>query len=190
MSIKIYPLSIASLALATLIACGGSSSGGRGSTPTPPPSGGGGNGGAANPPVIVNVTGGQTASGVNVDVPAPAATPAPNATLLGATTVPAGGGSVDISLSNTGTTIKRGTSYVVALIGDGLSASMTVTLSGPADINIDAASLKGFTATNGKPGVSFQVAVGSNAVLGARSILLKNTQSDITSFTSGLEVVQ
>lgn len=189
MNMKIHRLNIALLGLATLVACGGTSSGGRGST-TPPPSGGGGNGGAANPPVIVNVAAGQTASGVNVDVPAPAGSPAPNATLLGATAAPPGGGSVSISLSNTGSTVKRGTSYVVALIGDGLSANMTITLSGPADVNIDATSVKGFTATNGKPGISFQIAVGANAVLGARSILLKNTQSDITSFTGGLEVVQ
>lgn len=189
MSMKTYQLSIALLALAALAACGGNSSGGRGSTP-PPSGGGGGNGGAANPPVIVNVAAGQTASGVNVDVPAPAAAPAPNATLLGTAVVPPGGGSVNISLSNTGSTVRRGNSYVVALIGDGLSANMTVALSGPADINIDTASLKGFTATNGKPGLSFQVAVGSNAVLGARTILLKNTQNDITSFTGGLEVVQ
>lgn len=186
-----YRFSIALLALAFLSACGGggSNSGGRGSVP-PPSGGGSGNGGAANPPVVVSVGAGQSATGVNVDVPSAAATPAPNATLLGATAVPAGGGSVDISLSNTGTTVKRGTSYVVALIGDGLSANMTIAFSGPADITIDTATVKGFTASNGKPGLSFQAAIASNAVLGARSILLKNTQSDITSFTGGLEVVQ
>lgn len=187
-------LSIALLALAVLAGCGGgssSNSGGRGSVPPP----GSGNGGAANPPVVVNVSAGQAAAGVDVDVPAPAASPAPNATLLGATAIPAGGGSVSIDLSNTGVSVRRGTSYAIALIGDGLSKNnvvsiSSITISGPSDITVDSSSIKGFTTDNGKQGLSFRATIGSNAVLGARTVLLKNPQSDITSFTGGLEVVQ
>jgi len=188
----VHRLACVILTLAVLTGCGGgdSSSNGDG-RPVPPPSPGtGGTGGAANPPVVVNATAGQSAAGVDINVPAAASSPAPNATLLGATVVPPGGGSVSISLSNTGATVRRGSSYVIALIGDGLTTDMSIAISGPADIVIDATSVKGFTATNGKPGLSFEAAISSSAVPGARTILLKNAQSDITSFTGGLEVVR
>lgn len=182
---------LAFFALLMLAACGGGGSSSS-STTTPPPSGGAGGGGsgtgAANPPVVVNVNAGQTAAGVDISAPAPASSPAPNATLLGAAVAPPGGGNVSISLDNTGTIIHRGNSVIIALIGDGLSGNMTVSISGPPDITVDTSTIKGFTSTSQKPGISFQAAVSSNAGLGARTILLKNAQDDITSFTGGLEV--
>jgi len=110
--------------------------------------------------------------------------------MLGATVVPAGGGSVSINLSNTGDVVHRGDSVVIALLGDGLSGNMTVSISGPPDITVDTTTIKGFTSSNNKPGISFQASVAPDAALGARTVLLKNAQSDITTFTGGLEVVQ
>lgn len=202
----VYRAGLVILALGLLISCGGGSS-----SSSPPANGGGssgsggngggsggggGNGGgggsgtgAVGPPVVINVSSGMTASGVDVQVPTPASSPAPNATLLGAATVPSTGGSVNISLTNGLANVHQGSLIIVAVAGDGISSNMTVTVSGPRDISVDTTSFKIITLKNGQNGMTFQATVLPSAALGARTVLLENTQQDMTAFAGGLQVV-
>src|SRR5207245_2896011 len=109
--------------LLLLTGCSGTSNGG---TTTGGGGGGGGGGGAVGQAIIVNVSGGQTTSGVDIVVASPASSPTPNAENLG----------TGNSASNTGATIPQGTTATVLLFGPGLNGSMQVTSSGPADIAI------------------------------------------------------
>jgi len=163
---------------AVLAGCGGSGgvSPSKGQTPS-------GGGAPVGPPVLVSLSSGLPVSGVNIAVPTPAASPAPNAQLLGVGPVTGG----TISAFNTGAQIQRNTTMQVILFGPGLSGSMQVSINGPADIAIS--NVQSITATDGTPGVSFVAAVSGTAALGARSVVLQNTQNDITTFTGGLEVV-
>jgi hypothetical protein len=159
--------------LSLLIGCSGS---GNGGTITGGGGGGGGGGGAVNQPVIIDVSAGQTTSGVDIVVASPASSPTPNAENLG----------TGNSASNTGATISQGTTATVLLFGPGLNGSMQVTISGPGDI--DVTNIQSITSTDNTPGISFTATVASNAALGARTVLLRDAKDDITSFTGGLEV--
>jgi len=148
-------------------------------TPTPTP-------GAPTPvnaPVLVNVPAGQSVAGIDINVSSQASSPVPNAEVLGVTAIGAGG-----SASNVGATISRGATMRVLLFGQGLSGSMTVTIDGPQDISIS--NIRSITSTKNTPGISFDVSVNSSAALGARTIFLRTSNDDITTFTGGLEVVQ
>jgi hypothetical protein len=63
---------------------------------------------------------------------------------------------------------------------------MTVTITGPGDITVGA--LSSITATDGTPGVQFPITLIGTTALGARTIVMKDTKGDITTFTGGLEV--
>lgn len=154
----------------SLAACGG----GKGSS-----SGGGGitTGGNVPAPTVVTVSAGQTASGVDITVASPASNPTPNAESLGTGT----------SASNTGTTISQGSTATVILFGPGLSGNMTISISGPNDITISNAQT--IMSTTNVPGIQFTAAVASNAALGARTVVLQDSNNDITTFSGGLEVV-
>jgi hypothetical protein len=170
-----------SFALAfALSGCGGvsSSSNGTANLPTSGPTTG--STAPVGNPIIVQVASGSTASGVNITVPAPVASPAPNAQVLGVTTGTGG------SAFNTGQVIARGANATVLLFGPGLDGSMTVTIGGPTDIQIS--NVRSIKATDGTPGVAFNVVVGGSAALGARTVFLENTQGDMTAFAGGLEV--
>jgi hypothetical protein len=143
--------------------------------PSPPPSTGG-----VNAPTVVNLAGGQAASGIDIAVSLPASGTPPNAQALGATT--SSGGSAD----NTGTIVSRGSTVTVLLFGPGLSSSMQVSISGPSDIGIS--QIRSIQSTTGIPGIAFQAAIAGNAALGARTVILQATNGDITTFTGGLEV--
>jgi hypothetical protein len=183
-------LLVLSLALA---GCGGGSSS-SGSTTTPPPTtpppttppptnpppSGGGNG---TTPTVVAVGQGQTASGVDIAVVAPASSTAPNAQNLGVNDPTA----AQASASNTGGVIHQGTTGRVVMFGPGLSSATTVTISGPSDITVT--DVRSITATDNTPGVSFMATAASNAALGARTVYLQKTNNDITAFTGGMEVV-
>ena len=181
-------LFVATLIAFTLSACGGSKSPGAGGftspgptfgTPaTPAPTGGSG----VSTPVVVSVAGGGSSSGVDIVVTGPASSPAPNAQDLGVAPLGPGG-----SAANTGATISRGASMKVLLFGAGLNGAMDVTIAGPNDIAVT--NVRSATSTTGTPGIAFDVAVSGNAALGARTVLLKNQQNDITAFAGGLEVV-
>jgi hypothetical protein len=160
--------------------CGGvknSSNSGSANLPTSGPS----SGGPVTAPVIVQVGSGGTVSGIGIAVPGPAASPAPNAQVLGVATGTGG------SAFNTGDLIHRGENASVLLFGPGLDGGMTITIGGPDDIQIS--NVRSIKSTNGTPGVAFDVVVNGNAALGARTVFLRNSQNDITAFAGGLEVV-
>jgi len=139
-------------------------------------------GGPVNPPIVVNVVADQTVPGVDISVPGPASPPGPNATVLGVADLTG-----RASAFNTGGIIHRGTIMRVILFGPALSGDMQVIIGGPADIT--ATSVTSITATDNTPGISFVAAVDPNAALGARSVSLKTSQNDITTFAGGLEVM-
>lgn len=176
-------LSIAVIVFATAFcgACGGgggstSSSGGG------TPSGGGttNTGGAVVTPTIVSVGSGQTTQGVDILVPAVA--PAINADALGVAGLSSGGGTA----FNTGATVARGSSVRVLVFGKGLNDNTQISISGPNDITVSNA--QGIKSTDNAPGVEFTIAVSSTAAVGARTVILRNANDDIATFTGGLEV--
>ncbi len=130
---------------------------------------------------IVPVSAGRTSTGINVTVASPAASPAPNAEVLG----------VGRSASNTGAQIQAGTGGTVFLCGPGLSGNMQVRISGPGDISpLNVRGVECTDSNNNKvPGIQFDVNVPSGAAPGGRTVLLISPQNDITTFTGGLEVV-
>ncbi len=158
-----------------LAACGGAVSNHNSNTPPPPPPGPGSPPGQA---VTVNVSGGTAATGIDIAVAPPAASPPPNAQFLGV------GGK---SAFGTGAQIHQGTTATVFLFGPGLSGNMTVKISGPSDVTV--ANVRTITATDQTPGVAFDATVAGSAGLGGRTVLLMNPQNDITTFTGGLEVI-
>lgn len=121
-------------------------------------------------------------TGVNIAVTAPASSPAPNAQDLGVNPVSGLGMAL-----NTGGAIHRGSTMRILLFGPGLNGNMRVTIAGPRDIMIG--TLEAIQATDNTPGVAFVATAASNAALGARTVYLKTTNGDVTSFTGGLEVV-
>jgi hypothetical protein len=165
------------LCLALATGCGGgsssSSSTGNGGGTT----GGSGSSGpvAAATPVVVGA--GQNVTGVNIAVSTPASNPTPNAESIG----------VGNSATNAGTTIHQGQSATVILFGPGLSGNMQVSVTGPNDVTIS--NPQTIMSTTNTPGISFTAAAGSNASLGARTVILEDPKQDITTFTGGLEVV-
>lgn len=89
--------------------------------------------------------------------------------------------------SNTGSSIRRGETRTVLLFGPGLSGTMQVSLTGPADVTIS--NVRTITSTTDTPGVAFSASAASGAALGARTVILRATNDDITTFTGGLEVL-
>ena len=164
---------------------------GNGGGGTSSSKGGGGGGGGTVPvvaPVTMNVTSGQTST-ANILVGSPAATTPPNAKLLGVAPITA----TTISAFNTGATIQRNSVDRVVLFGDGLSGTMQVSINGPAVNDITISNIQGVTSqpdASGKtvPGISFTATVPAAAATGARTVVLRSTQDDITTFTGGLEV--
>jgi hypothetical protein len=132
---------------------------------------------------IVTVAGANV-SGVDITVGNPQTCPAPNAEVLGVADLSA----TRLSANNTGAQISRGATKIVILFGKGLSGSMQVSVSGqPGDFTIT--NQTGINATDGTPGVQFNVFVSPTAALGARSVILRAANNDITTFTGGLEVI-
>lgn len=133
---------------------------------------------------IVTVAG-ASVGGVDITVGNPQACPAANAEVLGVNDTTA----TKLSGNNTGGQLHRGDSKIIVLFGKGLSGSMQISVSGqPGDFTITNQS--GITATDGTPGILFNVFVSPTAALGARSVVLRAANSDITTFTGGLEVIQ
>ena len=158
---------------------------GNGGGGTSSSKGGGGGGGGTVPvvaPVTMNVTSGQTST-ANILVGSPAATTPPNAKLLGVGPITG-----TISAFNTGATIQRNGVNRVVLFGPGLSGTMQVSINGPTVNDITISNVQTITATDGTPGISFTATVPAAAATGARTVVLRSTQDDITTFTGGLEV--
>jgi len=167
--------------LALLVGCGGNAASPAGNLVAPRPTNGSATP-ATTTAAVITLSAGQTASGVDVNVSAPADSPTPNAQNLGV--APATG---PASAFNTGDVIHRGQTARVILFGPGLSGSMQLTIRGSGDIAI--ADLVSITSTTSTPGVAFTAIASPTAALGARTVMLKSAKGDITTFTGGLEVV-
>ena len=181
--LRILFLLLSAAPLAVLMACGGgntlTSGGGGGGGGT----GGGGGGGSVSAPVLVTTIASAPVTGIDITVVSPASNPTPNAANLGVT--PAlGAGSVAF---NNGSPISRGTAQDVFLFGPGLSGNMQITITGPTG-EIGISNIQGIFATDNTPGIIFTATVPSSAALGARTVILKDANNDITTFTGGLEV--
>ena len=173
------------LPICGLLACGGGGGGGGNAV------GGGGTGGTggactSNPAPgtanVVTVAAGQTTSGTDVSVACQASSPTPNAEDIGV------GTSINTTTaSNSGAQISQGTTMTVILFGPGLSGNMTVTISGPSDITVSNPTT--IKATDNTPGIAFTAVVSPTAALGARTVLLKDSNNDVTAFSGGLEVI-
>lgn len=174
-----YLASLVSLLAIGMVACGGGGSNTSSSAPNPT-AGTGNSGGQLVTPTAVTVAANSSSTGVNIIVPNSAS--AINAELLGVNSPSA----TTISASNTGGVVARGTQAVVLIFGKGISASLNISISGPQDISITNA--QSVTATDKTPGVQFLVTVANNAAVGARTVILKDSQSNATVFTGGLEV--
>jgi hypothetical protein len=159
------------LCFALWIGCGGSSSSSN-------KGGGGGGGGNVGTPNMVSVAANQTTSGINITVASPASSPTPNVIALGTD---------GMNAFSTGGTVTQNSSATIIAFGAGLNSSMKVSLSGPNDITLG--TVTGVTATDGTPGISFPITVGATAGLGARTLILQNSNNDITTFTGALEVL-
>jgi hypothetical protein len=130
----------------------------------------------------VTVGPGQVVNSIDINVPAPASSSQPNAELLGVTEIGAGGPAF-----NSGSAINRGSSKKIIIFGRGMSGSLQVSISGPQDITIS--NVRSISAEDDSPGVAFDVNVSGSAALGARTVILRSANNDITTFTGGLEVV-
>jgi hypothetical protein len=171
------------IGLAVALVWAGCGGGGGSTSAVGSPSGGGGTtnpGGSIVSPTVVTVGAGQTTQGVDITVPS--GTPGLNAEVLGVASLSAGGGSAD----NTGASIARGSSGRVLIFGTGLSGSTQVSISGPQDISIS--NPQTIKATDGTPGVAFTIAVSATATPGARTVVLRDSKNNISTFTGGLEV--
>jgi hypothetical protein len=196
----VYRLILLLPLLVLLAACGG---GGGSSTNRGGGGGsGGGSGGSGSQPgqsVPVLVSASQAQTGIDINVPAPASNPAPNASVIGVAF-----GSGTVNAFNTGVQISRSqhTSGLVFLCGPGLptgtgAASATgwqVKISGPSDITVNTGSIQATQCTDSSNnkinGIQFTVGLTATTALGGRTVLLISPQSDIDTFTGGLEVVQ
>ena len=165
---------------------GGGGTGTGGGTGSGGGSGGGGGGGSTAPstPTVVSVSANQTTSGVDIAVVAPTGTN-PNAIALG--TVAAGASSG--SAANTGGSIAQGSTMTVLMFGTGLSASMTISISGPSDLTVSNPVSIQSTDNPPVPGVAFTVAATPSASLGSRTVILQDTSNNVTTFTGGLQVI-
>ena len=171
------------LPICALLACGGGGGGSGNSV------GGGGTGtgactsnAAPGTPNVVTVASGQTTASTDITVACQASSPTANAEDIGV------GTSVNTTTaSNSGAQIAQGTTMTVILFGPGLSGNMTVTISGPNDITVSNPTT--IKATDNTPGIAFTAVVSPTAALGARTVLLKDSNNDVTAFSGGLEVI-
>jgi hypothetical protein len=167
------------------IGCGGGSNSTTSTTPAAPapapPTGGGStnSGGNLTTPQVITVANGQTTSSVDITVPSTASSL--NLKLLGVNSPSA----TTISASNVGGVVARGSTATILLFGSGLTGSETLSISGPNDITISGQT--GVKATDGTPGLQFDITVGSDAAVGARTVSVKQG-NNASAFVGGLEV--
>jgi hypothetical protein len=163
---------------------GGATSGGGGGSGTG--SGGSGGSGSTAPstPTVVSVSANQTTSGVDIAVVAPTGTN-PNAIALGTVAT----GSSSGSASNTGASIAQGSTMTVLMFGTGLSASMKIGISGPSDLTVSSPVTIQSKDTPPIPGLAFSLAATPSASLGTRTVILQDTNNNVTTFTGGLQVI-
>ncbi len=157
----------------------GTSNGGGGNLGQGGGSGGGGGGSSVSAPVPVAVQANQTAI-ANITVVAPASGTPPNVLAVGVD-------SNGFAFATGGTATQGETAGVVTLFGPGITSGMTASFSGPSDITVT--NINPVTATDGTPGLQFNIAVTNTAALGARTLILQSSNNDITTFAGGIEII-
>ncbi|MGH9513167.1 MAG: hypothetical protein ACRD2U_13630 [Terriglobales bacterium] len=141
---------------------------------------GGSGGGAILPAVPITVQASQTTI-ADIAVVAPVSSIPPNVQAVGID-------SNGFAFATGGTASQGEASGVVTLFGPGITSDMQVSFSGPSG-DITTSNIQGVTATDGTPGLQFNIAVASTAALGARTLILQNSNNDITTFTGGIEII-
>ena len=162
----------------------------------------------------VSVTAGHTASGVNVSVPelspvnsvTVTATSQADSTKSASATVTLSGLSfvglgpctqsgttLNCSAGVTGTSVARGQTVYIFIVGYGIVAGTTYAISG-SDVVIPQQPTSGnnnfVTATDGTPGVFFQIVVSPTAALGSRNVVVTNSGGELAAFPGGLQITQ
>ena len=152
--------------------------GGGGGTGT-----GTGTGGNTGTPKLVTITGGSTFMDGDIVVDAPAVTGANKLDMAFISVDDPNGDAFNIS-----TTVHQGASNSVLLIaGPGITASTQVSVTGPSPSDITLGTTTFLSGT--VPALQLTVSVSSTAALGARTVILKNSNNDIAAFAGGLEVI-
>lgn len=163
----------------TFLGVSATSCGGGSSTPCSGVNcGGGGGGGTLTAQNPVTVTANNATTAVNISVAAPASTTVPNVEFLGAD----GTGNA----YPTGDFVLVGSAANVLVFGTGVTSTMQVSFSGPADIAIGTP--QSITATDGTPGLQFPISVDPAAAFGARTLILQSPNNDVTTLAGALEV--
>ncbi|MEY2412016.1 MAG: hypothetical protein QOD84_622 [Acidobacteriaceae bacterium] len=140
--------------------------------------GGGGGGGTLTAQNPVTVTANSATTGINISVAVPASTTIPDVEFLGAD----GTGNA----YPTGDFVPVGSTANVLVFGTGVTSTMLVSFSGPADIAIGTP--QSVTATDGTPGLQFPISVDPAAAFGARTLILQSPNNDVTTLAGALEV--
>lgn len=159
--------------------CSASSGSGGGGTGGSGGLGGGGGSGGVSAPVSVTVAANQTTA-ADISVVAPVSSTPPNVVAVGVD-------SNGFAYATGGSATQGEASGVVTLFGPGITSTMQVSFSGPNDITVS--NILPVTATDGTPGLQFNIAVAGTAVLGARTLILQSSNNDITTFTGGIEII-
>jgi hypothetical protein len=159
--------------------CSASSGGGGGNGGGGNLGGSGGGSGAPSAAVPVVVQASQTAI-ANIAVVAPVSTTPPNVQAVGVD-------SNGFAFATGGAVHQGEAAGIVTLFGPGIAGGITVNFSGPADITVT--NTNAVTATDGTPGLQFNIAVASTAGLGSRTLILQNSNNDITTFAGGIEII-
>jgi len=71
------------------------------------------------------------------------------------------------------------------IFGSGLTGTQNLSISGPNDISITGK--RGVKSTDGTPGIQFDITVGGNAAVGARTLSVTQ-DSNASVFVGGIEV--
>ncbi len=165
-------------------------------------------------PQMVTVTAGQTVSGADITVPplnsvdtvTVTATSQADNTKSASATVTLTGLSIlavgqctqttatqlSCSAGSTGTEISQGQNVYLFVAGYGILPGTSYTISSNGTDVVVTQPLAGQfqTASDGTPVVYFQVAVSPTATLGPRNLVVRNSGSELTSFTGAVEITQ
>jgi hypothetical protein len=142
-------------------------------------------GGVTNPggillaaPTPVTVAANQNTIAVDIQVPAVAST-------INVTGVAITAPLVNQTYARSaGVGVRQGNQYWLWIIGSGITPSLTLSFSGPADITVGGPVL----ATQGCLGAIYPITVSAGAALGARSIILQDANSNLATLAGALEV--
>lgn len=102
------------------------------------------------------------------------------------------GTTLTCSAGSTGTSISRGQTVYIFIVGYGIVPGTTYAISGNGtDIVFTQPPSSNFTtATDGTPVVYFQITVSPTAALGPRNIVVKNSGGEISAFPGGLQITR